>query len=247
MAGSLSLEQGKIAQNLRLVTERIDAAARKAGCSGSDITLVVVTKTRSVAEIREALACGVKNIGENYVQEAEDKYAEIGNKVKWHMIGHLQRNKARHAVEIFNMVHSVDSEPLARELARRAEAIGKRLDVLVEVKISGEPSKFGVEAEDALRLADKISEVSGIRVCGLMGMAPFELNPEDARPYFTRLKELWDKLPQEQHLYLSMGMTGDFEIAIEEGSNMVRIGTAIFGQRVGGSASQRVGESNTTR
>lgn len=227
----MNLESGKIAQNLQLVTERIDAAARKSGRTGKDITLVVVTKTRSMAEIREALTCGVQDIGENYVQEAEDKYAEIGNIVNWHMIGHLQRNKARHAVEIFNMVHSVDSEPLAQELARRAEAIGKRLDVLVEVKVSGEPSKFGVEAQEALRLADRISEVSGIRVCGLMGMAPFELNPDDARPYFTRLKELWDKLPKEQRLNLSMGMTGDFEIAIEEGSNMVRIGTAIFGQR----------------
>ncbi len=217
--------------NLREVRDRIDAAARKTGRGGSDITLVTVTKTRTIDEIRAALACGVTDIGENYVQEAEAKYAEIGGAVRWHMIGHLQRNKVRHSVEFFDMIQSVDSEELAREIGRRAEAIQRAVDVLVEVKISGEPTKFGVECEDALRLAEKISGVSGIKVSGLMGMAPFTADPEDAREYFIRLKDLWDKLPREQRIYLSMGMTHDFEIAIEEGSNMVRIGTAIFGPR----------------
>jgi len=220
-----------ISENLRSVNERIDAAARKSGRVGSEVTLITVTKTRSVDEIRQALACGVTDIGENYVQEAEAKYGEIGDAVRWHMIGHLQRNKARHAVEVFSMVQSVDSEELACEIGRRAEALGKRLDVLVEVKISGEPTKFGVETEEALRLADRVAQVSGIRVCGLMGMAPFEADPEEARPYFAKLRTLWDRLPDEQRLYLSMGMTHDFEIAIEEGSNTVRIGTAIFGPR----------------
>ena len=220
-----------IPENLRSVLERIDAAARRSGRAGREITLVTVAKTRSVAEIGEALAAGVKDIGENYVQEAEAKYGEIGDAATWHMIGHLQRNKARHAVEVFSVIHSVDSEALAREIGRRAEAAGRRVDVLVEVKISDEATKFGVEPYQALSLVDKISEVLGIRVRGLMGMAPFVADPEDTRPYFSKLKQLWDKLPDEQRLCLSMGMTQDFEIAIEEGSNMVRIGTAIFGPR----------------
>ncbi len=220
-----------ISENLRSVRERISTAAGHSGRSGDDITLVAVTKTRCVEEIRESLACGVTDIGENYVQEAEAKFGGIGDQVRWHMIGHLQRNKARHAVEMFSVIQSIDSEELAREIARRAESVGKRMDVLVEVKISEEPGKFGVGAEEAARLVQKISDVSGIRVCGLMGMAPFAADPEKTRPYFSKLKELWDKLPDEQRLYLSMGMTQDFEIAIEEGSNMVRIGTAIFGPR----------------
>jgi len=220
-----------ISDNLRSVMERIDSAARRSGRKASDITLVTVTKTRSVSEIKEALACGVTDIGENYVQEAEAKYGEIGDAARWHMIGHLQRNKARHAVELFSVIHSVDGEALAREVGRRAEAVGKRVDALVEVKVSDEATKFGVEPSEAASLVDRISEVSGIRVCGLMGMAPFVADPEDTRPYFSKLKELWDRLPDEQRLYLSMGMTQDFEIAIEEGSNMVRIGTAIFGPR----------------
>lgn len=220
-----------IRDNLRLVTERIDTAARRSGRAGTDVTLVAVTKTRSVSEIREAIACGVTDIGENYVQEAEEKFSEIGDAARWHMIGHLQKNKARHAVEFAGTIHSVDSEELAREIGRRAEKIGRRVDVLIEVKISGEVTKFGVEPEEAIALAERIAPVSGIRVCGLMGMAPFVDDPNETRPYFRKLKTLWDKLPDEQRLYLSMGMTQDFETAIEEGSNMVRIGTAIFGPR----------------
>jgi pyridoxal phosphate enzyme (YggS family) len=220
-----------ICENLQAIRKRIDAAARKTGRTGEDIVLVVVTKTRSVAEIREALACGATDLGENYVQEAEAKYSEIGAGPRWHMIGHLQRNKVKHAVEFFDMIQSVDSEELAREIGRRAEAIGRCIDTLIEVKISSEPTKFGVDPDEVLRLADVISDIAGIRVCGLMGMAPIVAEPEATRPYFAKLKEIWDKLPREQRLYLSMGMTQDFEIAIEEGSNMVRIGTAIFGPR----------------
>ena len=224
-------KMSSVRENLRLVLERIDAAAGRSGRTGADVTLVAVTKTRSAAEIREAIACGVRDVGENYVQEAEAKYTEIGDAARWHMIGHLQRNKARHAVEFFSTIHSVDSEELACEIGQRADKIGKLVDVLIEVKISGEATKFGVEPEKAIALAGRISPVSGIRVCGLMGMAPFVADPEQTRPYFRKLKTLWDKLPDEQRLYLSMGMTQDFEIAIEEGSNMVRIGTAIFGPR----------------
>lgn len=220
-----------ICENLRSVEDRIDRAARKSGRRRENITLVTVTKTRGVDEIREAIACGATDLGENYVQEAQDKFAAIGDAARWHMIGHLQRNKARHAVEFFSSIQSVDSVELAREIGRRAEAIGKRLDVLVEVKISGEATKFGVDPEATLGLAGEAAQVSGIRVCGLMGMPPLVEDPQDTRPFFSNLKQLWDKLPDEQRLYLSMGMTSDFEVAIEEGSNMVRIGTAIFGPR----------------
>ncbi len=221
----------KIAENLRSVETRIDNAAQKSGRRREDITLVTVTKTRSVDEIREAIACGATDIGENYVQEAQDKFAAIGDAVRWHMIGHLQRNKARHVVEFFSLIHGVDSVDLASEIGRRAEAIGKSIDVLVEVKISGEATKFGVDPDATLSLVDKIVQVSGVKLCGLMGMAPFAENPEDTRPFFASLKQLWDKLPDEQRLYLSMGMTSDFDVAVEEGANMVRIGTAIFGPR----------------
>ena len=221
----------RIGDNLRSVEDRIDKAAQRSGRKREDITLVTVTKTRSVEEIREAIACGATDIGENYVQEAGEKFAQIGDSARWHFIGHLQRNKARHAVEVFSVIHSVDNAALAAEIGRRAELIGRRVDVLIEVKISGEETKFGVGPEAAVDLAGEIAQVSGIRVCGLMGMAPFLENPQYTGPYFSDLKKLWDKLPVEQRLYLSMGMTSDFEVAIAEGSNMVRIGTAIFGPR----------------
>lgn len=220
-----------IAENLRVIRQRIESAARRSGRDSGEITLVVVTKTRSVDEIREALANGVTDIGENYVQEAEKKFGEIGRAVRWHMIGHLQRNKAKHAVELFDVIQSVDSEQLALELGRRALAAGKIVDVLVEVNISGEQTKFGVEPERALQFVESIANIDGIRVRGLMGMAPIVADAEETRPYFAKLKKIWDQLPDEQRVYLSMGMTQDFEVAIEEGSNMVRIGTAIFGPR----------------
>lgn len=220
-----------ISENLCSVLNRIDAAARRTGRVGGDVTLVAVTKTRSVEDINEAIACGVTDIGENYVQEAEAKYGRIAGAPVWHMIGHLQRNKARHAVEIFDVIHSVDSEAIALEIGRRAKGAGRCVDALVEVRISGEATKFGVEPDEALPLVHRIRSIGGIRVCGLMGMAPFTANPEETRPYYARLRELWNRLPQEQRVYLSMGMTQDFEVAIEEGSNMVRIGTAIFGAR----------------
>ncbi|MGQ9456406.1 MAG: YggS family pyridoxal phosphate-dependent enzyme [Armatimonadota bacterium] len=220
-----------IPENLQMIRQRIESAARRSGRGGGDITLVVVTKTRSVDEIREALAHGVTDIGENYVQEAEKKFIEIGRVVRWHMIGHLQRNKAKHAVELFDVIQSVDSEQIALELGRRALAAGKVVDVLVEVNISGEQTKFGVEPERVLQFVESIVNIEGIHVRGLMGMAPIVADAEEARPYFAKLRKLWDQLPDEQRVYLSMGMTQDFEVAIEEGSNMVRIGTAIFGPR----------------
>jgi PLP dependent protein len=221
-----------IADNLALVRERIARAAVRSGSTAESIKLVVVTKTVDVPRIQEAIAAGASDIGENYVQEAEAKWREIGRGVKWHFIGHLQRNKSKAAVTIFDTIESVDSIELAEEIGRRARHLGKVQDVLVEVSISEEATKFGVEPAGALASVGEIANVEGLRVRGLMGMAPLGSDPEQARPYFRKLRELWDRLPEEQRRYLSMGMTGDFEVAIEEGANMVRIGTAIFGPRI---------------
>jgi pyridoxal phosphate enzyme (YggS family) len=221
-----------IAGNVRIVRERIAAAAIRSGRKSDDITLVAVTKKFGVSEMLEAIEAGVTDIGENYIQEAADKWSEVGPAARWHFIGHLQRNKAKTAVEVFDVVQSVDSLPLAEELGKRARAAGKVVDALIEVNISEESAKFGVSEEDVLALAAQVAEVDGVRVRGLMGMAPFLDAPEDTRPYFASLKRVWDMLPEENRVWLSMGMTHDFEVAIEEGSNMVRIGTAIFGARL---------------
>lgn len=220
-----------IAGNLRAVKDRIAAAARRSGREPEEIALVAVTKKFGARQIREAAAAGVTDIGENYVQEATAKWLEIGPAVRWHFIGHLQRNKVKAAVEIFDMVQSVDSVELAQELGRRSVAAGKTLDALIEVNVSQEATKFGVQRSEVPDLASRIASIGGLRVQGLMGMAPYFDDPEQARPHFASLKELFDRLPDEQRAWLSMGMTQDFEIAIEEGSNMVRIGTAIFGPR----------------
>lgn len=220
-----------IADNLVRVNQRIAAALQRSGRSGQDVRLIVVSKTQDAERVREAVAAGATDLGENYVQEAEEKYSRLGPIARWHFIGHLQKNKARHAVRMFDMIQSVDSLELAQEIGRRAAAAGRTIDILLEVNVAAEATKFGLNADGALALADEIYAVEGIRMCGLMGMAPFVADPEEVRPVFRQLKGLWDKLPKEQRQFLSMGMTGDFEIAIEEGSNMVRIGTAIFGPR----------------
>ena len=217
-----------IAENLSRVKERIAQAAVRAGRSAESIKLVAVTKTVDAQRIREAIAAGVTDIGENYVQEAEAKWREIDDAANWHFIGHLQRNKARAAVKFFSLIQSVDSMDLAEEIGRRAAKLEKTQDVLVEVRISEEATKFGVEQEEAVGFVGKIAEVEGLRVLGLMGMAPFLPDPEDSRPYFATLRKIWDKLPEEQRLYLSMGMTADFQVAIEEGATQVRIGSALF-------------------
>lgn len=222
----------KIAENLAEVRGRIVSAAQKAGRSADDVTLIAVTKTIDVPKIMEAISAGVADFGENYVQEATGKCRAIGSAdVRWHFIGHLQSNKVKQAVEMFAMIQSVDSLHLAKEIGRRAAAREADMSVLIEVNISGEETKHGVSPEDALALAEEVAKVEGVKLQGLMGMPPFTTDPEDARPYFARLKEIWDKLPKEQRRRLSMGMSHDFEVAIEEGSNMVRIGTAIFGRR----------------
>jgi pyridoxal phosphate enzyme (YggS family) len=220
-----------IAESLAAVRERIARAAERSGRSRNDVTLIVVTKTVDVPRIREAVLAGATDLGENYVQEAAAKQEAVGPGPRWHFIGHLQRNKARHAVGLFATIQSVDSLALAEEIGRRALARGAPVDVLIEVNLASETTKFGVASEDALPFAGQVASVAGVRLQGFMGMAPFVDDPRVTGPHFARLRELWDKLPEEQRRWLSMGMSLDFEVAIEEGSNMVRIGTAVFGPR----------------
>lgn len=225
-----------IAQNLAEVRARIEAAAARAGRDPAGVQLVAVTKNTTVEEIEAALAAGVRVIGENRVQEAREKYREIGDRAEWHLIGHLQTNKARTAVEIFQMIHSVDRLEVAVELDRRARALDRRLDALVEVNIAGEATKSGVEPEEAPALVRAAASLEGLRIRGLMCMAPLVEDQEEARPYFRRLRRLAREI-EAQHISgatmedLSMGMSNDFEVAVEEGATMVRIGTAIFGAR----------------
>jgi len=225
-----------IADNLKTVTGRIAAAAERSGRDLSSVDLVVVTKTVGVDMIRQAVAAGALTLGENRIQEAKEKIEKLGPIASWHLIGRLQSNKARHAVRLFDLIHSVDSLDLAMEIDKQAAKIGKVQDVLVEVNLSGEASKAGVASEDTLALIKGAARLKNIAIKGLMTMPPFSDSPEDSRPYFKRLRELSDSVARENipgisMKELSMGMSGDFEVAIEEGATMVRVGTAIFGQR----------------
>ena len=222
-----------IKENLLRVTEKIGKAAQKAGRNPAEIKLVTVSKTVEVGRIKEAIEAGVTILGENYVQEAQKKIEEIGHPVAWHFIGHLQSNKAKYAIRLFDMIHSVDSIPLAEELNRKAEKEGLTIKVMIEVNLSGETSKFVTEDEKAFDVARKISNLQNLSLMGLMTMPPYFDNPELSRPYYIQLRELKGKMAREGMLLkeLSMGMSNDFEVAIEEGATYVRVGTAIFGAR----------------
>ncbi len=200
------------------------------------VQLVAAVKTRTPEEILEAIASGVKILGENYVQEAEETYKSVGNKAEWHFIGHLQKNKVSKAVRLFDMIETVDSLAIAREIDRRCAQIGKAMPVLIEVNSGHEQQKAGVLPEEAEQLVTEISGLSNVRVMGLMTMGPRLGNPEDSRPYFVATKQLFERikklgLPDTQMKYLSMGMTNSYRIALEEGANMVRIGSKLFGER----------------
>ena len=213
--------------------ERIEKAARRAGRDPGEIKLVAVSKTVDAARIREAIEAGVSILGENYVQEAQKKIAEIGQRASWHFIGHLQTNKAKVAVRLFDRIHSLDSPSLAEELNRRAAQMNRILKVMIEVNLSGEDSKFGTDEEKVLNLSRKVLELRHLSLEGVMTMPPYFDSPEKSRPYYTRLRELKEKMVREgiPMRDLSMGMSNDFEVAIEEGATYVRIGTAIFGSR----------------
>jgi len=200
------------------------------------VELVAATKDRTAEEVLQAVEAGIEIVGENYVQEAEKIYGVIGNRAKWHMIGYLQKNKVKKAVTLFDMIETVDSVDLAREIDKRCAQIGKVMPVLVEVNSGREQQKSGVLPEDAEELIKAISSLPNIKLMGLMTMGPRFGNPEDSRPYFVITREIFDrikalKLPDVEMRYLSMGMTNSYHIALEEGANMVRIGTKIFGER----------------
>ena len=201
-----------------------------------NVQLVAAAKTRQPEEILGAVNAGVKIIGENYVQEAERAYATIGNRVAWHLIGHLQKNKVKKAVRIFDMIETVDSAELAREIDKRCAQIGKIMPVLIEINSGREEQKSGVLPENARQLVTEISVLPNIRVMGLMTMGPRFGSPEDSRPYFVETRKIFEELkrldlPDIEMKYLSMGMTNSYRIAIEEGANMIRLGSKIFGER----------------
>jgi len=223
--------ESAIHSRLAEVHRRIEAAARRARRDPAAVQLVVVTKNRAVGQIREVLACGPYSLGENRVQEALGKIPQLPPDAAWHLIGHLQRNKARLAVRHFALIHSLDSDRLAEALQRAAEAEDRAVEALLEVNVSGEESKFGLAPDGVEPLLAAIRRsFDRLRVTGLMTMAPLVSDPEATRPFFRQLRQLRDRLLAQGYdlPQLSMGMTNDFEVAVEEGATMVRIGTAIF-------------------
>jgi hypothetical protein len=245
----LRIAESPLAPALDSIRQRISAACARAGRRASEVTLVAVSKTVSAERVRAAMAAGIRVFGENRVQEAEAKITQLSDvrpfdeegrglkpQVEWHLIGHLQSNKARKAASLFDVVQSVDDASLAARLHRIAEELGKRLPVFVEVNLGGEASKSGVAPQAALPLLETVSNCSALELKGLMTVPPFLDNPEDVRPFFRQLRALRDAALQSGAVDascggLSMGMSHDFEIAIEEGATLVRIGTALFGAR----------------
>ncbi len=222
---------------LERVQKRIRQTARACNRPETDIRLVAVSKTMPVEIVKEAIESGMADFGENYIQEAREKITTLSTyPVTWHYIGHLQSNKAKYAVRMFDLIHSVDSLKLAKELDKCAQKIDKVQDILIQVNVAKEDSKSGVYVEDTSRLLKDISQLANIAVKGLMTMPPYFNAPEKVRPFFAALQQLRDQIKNENipnisMKELSMGMTGDFEAAIEEGATMVRVGTAIFGER----------------
>lgn len=227
-----------IAENFARVAERIEAARKRAGRAG-EVTLVAVTKAVGTERIAEAYRCGLRHFGENRVQEFEEKHSFLTlPEAVWHMIGHVQTNKVRKAVELFDRIDSVDSLRLAEKLAAAVGALERPLPVLLEVRLGEEPTKHGVEPERLIELVERVAALDALALKGLMTVPPYLELPERVRPYFRRLRELAEavdrrRFPRAQMYVLSMGMSHDFEVAIEEGATEVRLGTAIFGPRPG--------------
>ena len=226
-----------IKENIQAVNEKIENAALKSNRNKDDITLLGVTKTVDTDAILEAINCGITNVGENKPQELARKYEAIGDKVKWHLIGTLQTNKVKYIIDKVSMIHSLDRESLCEEIQKRAEKIDRKIDCLVQVNISKEESKHGLEVEDAIEFIKNVSNnYKNINIKGLMTMAPFTANEDEIRKVFRGLKDLSLEIkdlniPRVTMDELSMGMSNDYEIAIEEGATIVRVGTSIFGKR----------------
>jgi len=226
-----------IAQNVARVRARMRQAALRVGRDPGAVRLVAASKTVDTARIRAAIAAGVTILGENYLQEARDKIGQLGrHAVEWHLIGTLQRNKVRYMFDLFDMMHALDSLTLAEEMNRRAERLGRSMPVLLEVNVGGELTKSGFDPNALLADVHKLAHLKHLQVRGLMTIPPPTVHPEGARPFYRQLRELRDRLAQQGIAgmawhELSMGMTADFEVAIEEGATLVRVGTAIFGAR----------------
>lgn len=227
---------GSIRENIDAVNRIKGEAAVKSGRKAEDVLLCAVTKTRTADEINEAIDAGITDIGENKVQEIMDKFDSV-RPVRWHLIGHLQTNKVKYIIDKVSMIHSVDSLHLAQEIDRRAAQHGITMDILIQVNSAQEESKFGISADETEgMIRDILDKCPNIRIRGLMCIAPFAENPEDVRVYFAQVKKLYDEYSSIEHKnldfkYLSMGMSHDYEVAISEGSNLIRVGTAIFGER----------------
>jgi pyridoxal phosphate enzyme (YggS family) len=227
-----------IADALRLVHDNIKHSAAKAGRNPDLIKLIAVSKTVDIQRIKEAIRAGATRLGENRVQEAREKITELRSQssdlgIEWHLVGSLQRNKAKTAVQLFDLIHSVDSVSLADELNRQAGILGKTQRILVQVKLAEEQTKHGADEADIMALLDKIMELDNIALQGLMTIPPFFDDPEEARPYFKRLRDIADTALKKGYPVkeLSMGMSNDYQVAIEEGATMIRVGTFIFGER----------------
>ncbi len=226
-----------IKSNIEYINELKAEAAKRSGKNPDDVLLVAVTKLHEPSEINEAIDAGITDIAENKVQEIMNKYEHVKQPVRWHLIGHLQTNKVKYIIDKVCMIHSVDSFNLAKEINKRAQQHSLVMDILIQVNSANEESKFGISVDELDPLITEITEnCPNIRIKGLMCIAPFEEDTEKVRPYFAEVKKLYDKYAQARteqvdFEYLSMGMSHDFEVAIEEGSNLIRVGTSIFGVR----------------
>lgn len=225
-----------VKENLLEVEKHIQAACKRAGRDRSEVTLIAVSKTKPVSMLNKAYESGIREFGENKVQEMMDKYDELPSDIHWHMIGHLQRNKVKYLMGKSYLIHSVDSLRLAQEISAQSVKHGVKTDILIEVNIAGEETKFGISGEETIQLVTEAAKLPNIHIQGLMTIAPYVEDPEENRMYFRKIKELSvdiaDKKIDNVHMrILSMGMTGDYEVAIEEGATMVRVGTGIFGER----------------
>ena len=225
-----------IKENLEIVEKNIEEACKKVGRDRSEVTLIAVSKTKPVSDIRQAMDCGIKVFGENKVQEIKDKTTEITEPLNWHMIGHLQANKVKYLPGRVCMIHSVDNKKLADEIEKQFAKADEKIDVLIEVNMAREDTKFGLSREEAPAFVKQISTLPHLNIRGLMTIAPYTEDPESNRVYFKGLKELMESInamdiPGVKMDTLSMGMTGDYQVAIEEGATFVRVGTGIFGER----------------
>ena len=223
-------------ENLQKVEENIEAACKRAGRDRSEVTLIAVSKTKPVDMLQEVYDTGIREFGENKVQEMMDKYEVLPKDIHWHMIGHLQRNKVKYLMGKTALIHSVDSLRLAEEISAQSVKHDVTTDILIEVNIAGEESKFGTSKEEAMALVEAAAKLPHIHICGLMTIAPYVDDPEDNRKYFRGIRELSVDIKEKNidnvdMRILSMGMSGDYEVAIEEGATMVRVGTGIFGAR----------------